>query len=624
MAWVKVLFRSVGEAVAAHGLRALAGAVPFGTVVYDVAACALERFRQYQGDAEARVILEEAVRSTLEGVREEAKAVAAEVCAGHPEPVRARVAAYLVQVPALLRQTLRRPGDASGLSVPLLLSFARPEDWLSFLPPRLPHFSPGDCPPGVGDWELVELLGVGGFGEVWKARHRFFNGIAPVALKFCLDALARERLLQHEASVLNRVMQNGRHPGIVPLLDAYLGADPPCLKYEHVEGGDLAGLVREWQPLSPGQRWRPATQVIARLAAIIGTAHRLDSPIVHRDLKPANVLVQRAAGGELVLRVTDFGIGGVAALPAILNSRQGTTVRGEVLGTTLRGAHTPLYASPQQMRGDPPDLRDDVHALGVIWYQLLTGDLASGAPTGLWADELEDAGLSRDLVRLLGACVAARPERRPADAAALAARLAELLDRTPAPPPPPRQAPPTADPIRSLLDGLAATPGSWLLDLTNKQIGDQALAALVASPALARRSVLYLSGNQITDVGAKALAASPHMANLTRLVLWDNLIGDEGVAALAASPSLANLTALDLGRNRVGDAGARALAASPHLAALGALILVSNQIGDEGALALAASPYLENLAELKPLNNHIGAAGVTALRERFGKRVRIY
>jgi endonuclease-3 len=57
---------------------------------------------------------------------------------------------------------------------------------------------------------------------------------------------------------------------------------------------------------------------------------------------------------------------------------------------------------------------------------------------------------------------------------------------------------------------------------------------------------------------------------------------------------------------------------------LGALILLSNQIGDEGALALAASPYLENLAELKPLNNHIGAAGVTALRERFGKRVRIY
>jgi hypothetical protein len=313
----------------------------------------------------------------------------------------------------------------------------------------------------------------------------------------------------------------------------------------------------------------------------------------------------------------------VAALSATLNSRPGTTLRGEALGTTLRGAHTPLYASPQQMRGDPPDVRDDVHALGVIWYQLLTADLGSGAPTGLWADELEDAGLSRDLVRLLGACVAARVEKRLPDAGVLAAQLAELLDRPPQPTPVPEERP-AADPVQQLVDSLEASPNTWLLDLTNKQIGDRAMVALAASPVLARRSVLFLSGNQITDVGAKALAASAHVGNVSRLVLWDNLIGDEGVAALAASPHLASLTALDLGRNRVGDAGAKALAASPYLAGLGALILVSNQIGDEGALALAASPYLENLAELKPLNNHISAAGVTALRERFGKRVRIY
>jgi serine/threonine protein kinase len=620
MPWVKVLFRSVGEALCAHGLRALAGAVPFGTVAYDVAICALERFRVYQGEEEARAILQEAVRTALDEAREEARAVAAEVCAGHPEPVREQVAAYLVQIPSLLRQTLKRPGDDAGLSVPLLLSLQKPEDWLAFLPARLPHFRPGDRPAGVGDWELVELLGVGGFGEVWKARHRFFDGIAPVALKFCLDPAAKERLLKHEASVLNRVLRQGRHDGIVPLLDAYLGADPPCLKYEYIEGGDLSGLVREWQPLPPHGRWQPATRVIARLASIIGAAHRLEPPIVHRDLKPANVLVRRTADGDLALRVTDFGIGGVAALPAILHSRQGTTARGEVLGTTLRGAHTPLYASPQQMRGEPPDPRDDVHAVGVIWYQLLTGDLGSGAPTGLWADELEDAGVSRDLVRLLGACVAARPEKRPADAAALAARLAELLDRAP---PTPAPAPP-ADPIQELLASLEAGPGSWLLDLTNKQLGDRGVIALAASPALAKRTVLYLPGNQVGDAGAKALAASPHVANLTRLILWDNLIGDEGVAALAASPYLANLTALDLGRNRVGDAGAQALASSPHLAGLSALILVSNQIGDVGALALADSPYLANLAELKPLNNRITAVGAGALRERFGKRVRIY
>ena len=70
--------------------------------------------------------------------------------------------------------------------------------------------------------------------------------------------------------------------------------------------------------------------------------------------------------------------------------------------------------------------------------------------------------------------------------------------------------------------------------------------------------------------------------------------------------------------------GARALATSPYMTNLSALILVSNHIGDEGARAIAESPYLANLAELKPLDNRIGAAGVSALRDRFGKRVRIY
>src|SRR5581483_789876 len=109
---------------------------------------------------------------------------------------------------------------------------------------------------------------------------------------------------------------------------------------------------------------------------------------------------------------------------------------GQASQAMLKGTHTPLYASPQQVRGEPPDVRDDVHALGVIWYQLLTGDLASGPPTGLWTDDLEEMGVERDFIRLLGACVAARPERRPADAATLAELLDRLLGPTPAPPRP--------------------------------------------------------------------------------------------------------------------------------------------------------------------------------------------
>jgi hypothetical protein len=321
--------------------------------------------------------------------------------------------------------------------------------------------------------------------------------------------------------------------------------------------------------------------------------------------------------------VTDFGIGGVSALPALAEARQGTATRGDLLATVLRGSYTPLYASPQQMRGEPPDPRDDVHALGVIWYQLLTGDLNSGPPTGLWADDLEEAGLSKGLIRLLGACVG-RPEKRPRDAVALAAALAELLE----PAAPQVEAKPAApawpEPLETFLR--TGRPGavSWMLDLTNKHVGDAGAKALAASLRLANLSVLILSGNGIGDEGIEALVTSPHVMNVNRLVLWDNRIGDEGVKALAASRYLENLNTLDLGSNRIGDEGVKALAASPHLRNLGELLLVSNHIGDEGALALAGSPYLANLAWLKPLDNRITARGADALKAAFGRRVRIY
>lgn len=616
MRWLPVMLRCVGAAVCARGMRALAGAVPFGEVLYDVAADSWQHFREQRILLEERACLAEVVQATREEVREEALRIAHELAAAQPTAVQTHLAAYLQQIPAGIRQSLRRL-NAPLNTTPPSLSLQRPEDLLVFLPSRWPRFQVGDRPSGIGDWELVELLGIGGFGEVWKARHCYFDGITPVVLKFCLDETARERLLKYEAAVLNQVLRQVRHPGFVPLLDAFLNTDPPCLKYELIEGGDLSGLLRVWQTQTLAERWRPATEAVRRLADIVGSAHRLDPPIVHRDLKPANVLVQQSADGDYRLRVTDFGIGGVAALPSLRASRLGATARGDLLATTLRGAHTPLYASPQQMRGEAPDVRDDVHALGVIWYQLLLGDLGSGAPTGLWSEELLEAGLSRDLVRLLGACVDARAEKRPSDAARLAEELGSALKIVPAP----TAAPPLP---QAVLDLLEASKTSWLLDLKNKQIGDRGIAFLVASSYLANRTTLYLAGNQITDAGAAVLAAAPQLAGLSRLVLWDNQLGDEGAIALAQSPYLKNLSVLDLGHNLIGDRGVTALAHSPHLSNLSALILVSNRIGDAGALALADSATLANLAELKPLDNRITSVGVKALRDCYGKRVRIY
>src|SRR5438094_3031152 len=126
----------------------------------------------------------------------------------------------------MVQRSLKRPADPTGKTVPPGLLMLKPEDLIEFLPPKPARFKPGDCPlPGV-DWELEELLGVGGFGEVWKAKNALLDGVPPVALKFCLDPSAA-RVIKHEAAVLARVMQQGRHDGIVPLRNTYLRGETP-------------------------------------------------------------------------------------------------------------------------------------------------------------------------------------------------------------------------------------------------------------------------------------------------------------------------------------------------------------------------------------------------------------
>jgi formylglycine-generating enzyme required for sulfatase activity len=423
----------VGKAVRGNGLKLLtAMMLPMGETLYEIAKAAWTELRKKQTEEEIRLGLGDLAAAPDTDIECEAQKVALEVAGDQSTDVQLQLVTYLRQLPNTVRASLSRPADPSGRTLPGNFRLDQPEGLIPLLPDRLPRFRPGDRPSGIGDWELIRLLGTGGFGEVWLARNPVLP--TPVALKFCLDAKAAQ-YLRHEAALLGRVVSHGKHPGIVALQHTYLSADPPCLEYEYVAGGHLMALISQWHARSTPDLVQHSIQLVRELADIVAFAHRLHPPIVHRDLKPANILLQRTPDGQVRLRVTDFGIGGVAVEKARDQKKSGSLSNADLMVTSLRGSHTLLYASPEQMRGDLPDPRDDVHALGVIWLQLLTGDLNRGV-TGDWRDELSDRKVPEPVIAVLRRCVTSTLERRFSTAGDLVLELDKLLGAAPTAPPP--------------------------------------------------------------------------------------------------------------------------------------------------------------------------------------------
>jgi serine/threonine protein kinase len=416
--------KCVAQAIVENGLRGLADMIPGGAFAYDVAKSALEKYRAGQKDAEIRADIQQLAQASFEQARQAAVQVAQEVASSAASPDDLiNLELYLAQIPAAVRQSQKRPEDPTGTTVPATFALKTPDDVLKLLPPKPVRFRPGNPLPGRAGWTLTEPLGVGGFGEVWLARHPQFTTLAR-AVKFCHDLQARDRDLLHEGRVIERVQAQGNLPHIVPLVDAHLDGDAPWLMFEYVAGGDLGDVIHEWQSLSKSERGTRAVIALHELAVAVGHFHRLTpDPVVHRDLKPANILRDKKSGD---LRVTDFGIGGVMARAELEVENRGRLSWGGRLLSCLRGSYTRLYASPQQQNPlSDPDPRDDVYALGVIGYQMITGQVDQGVGSD-FADDLRDAGVGEELIALLGRCVANKPDRRPKDAAELAEQLAAL------------------------------------------------------------------------------------------------------------------------------------------------------------------------------------------------------
>jgi formylglycine-generating enzyme required for sulfatase activity len=416
MARLSAFIEAVGQALCEKGRKALTGQIPYGDVLPDVARVTLGYLQKHLVSDEIRLALGEAAAAKPDAYHAQLDKMIEGLARVQSVPFRAELADYLTYLPVMVRSVFRRPSDPTGRTPPEKLEFYKPEQLLLFLPPRRPRFKVGDRVPGLDNWKLVELRGIGECSEVWVGEDPAQPEHSPAALKFAIDPESRDRIKASQNLFVAAFELNDIN-GVVPLRSVYVETDPPCLESAFVYGYDLTGLMHEWKWRFDVPKPEAALKLLRRVAEIVGKAHA--KRMVHRDLKPSNVLIHPTEGGKFTLWVTDFGWGQIEAVRSIELARGGTP-RGEQTRLAYHGAYTPLYASPQQQKKEPPDFRDDVHALGVIWFQLLKRDPHAAAPVGSeWAEEFYPHGFTPSQMKLLTACLATRPEKRPADAAAL-------------------------------------------------------------------------------------------------------------------------------------------------------------------------------------------------------------
>ncbi len=339
------------------------------------------------------------------------------VAGGHPAIRRKEIGAMLDLIQPVIRQALRRPGDAAGSSVPQSLRIGKPNDWLIFFPDRPARFKAGEAPPAYGDWQLTDLRGLGPFGEAWQGlSEEPAEGAA--CLKFITDRRGSAEFSRY-ARHFRRIAELKPTSGLVPLRSVHLRADPPCLVSAFVSGYDVASLIRDWRWRDERPRPEHAAMIVKRVARIVGGLHLHDPPVVHRGLKPSNILLHPTADGRVTVWVSDLGWGEISSTLA-LSSRDFAQAKRQA----RRGSLATLYASPEQRDGRAADPRDDVYALGAIWHQLLRGDLRARVPEGNdWAMDFRKAGLTDAQARVLASCIDPNPARRPDNGLALAAMI---------------------------------------------------------------------------------------------------------------------------------------------------------------------------------------------------------
>jgi formylglycine-generating enzyme required for sulfatase activity/tRNA A-37 threonylcarbamoyl transferase component Bud32 len=254
----------------------------------------------------------------------------------------------------------------------------------------------------LGSYLVLERLGKGGMGDVFKARHQNLQRLAAVKV-------IRPEHLNHPDSVLRfrreaQAAARLHHPNIVTIYDADRAGNTHFLAMEYVPGTDLGRLVKKHGPLPPAMACEFVRQ------AALGLEHACEQGLVHRDIKPQNLMVTRSAPGRpAVVKITDFGL---ARFASEGTDEAGLTPTGQWMGT-------PEFIAPEQARDSKSaDIRADIFSLGCTLFRLLTGESAFPGQTS--ADKIS--------ARLVGDAVPLR-SLKPQTDPALEAVLMRMMAR---------------------------------------------------------------------------------------------------------------------------------------------------------------------------------------------------
>ncbi len=248
----------------------------------------------------------------------------------------------------------------------------------------------------IAGYSLLEKLGEGGFGEVWKAERTDAPGQF-VAIKIA-TAPEGVAMLQEAWTLLGRVS----HPNVLQAVSLDTASVPPYLVTEFIQGESLRTRLSRDRRIDPGAAVGLLDQVLAGLHAVHGSGD------MHRDLKPENVLIREDGTVKLV----DFGLGRAVQKPPGWIERSGSTDGPAVVGTYH-------YMSPEQTKGQPGDHRSDLYACGVILHEMLCGH---AYPIKLPID-----GVPARLSRVVEKAVSVRPRKRYPSTTAMASAMRDAM-----------------------------------------------------------------------------------------------------------------------------------------------------------------------------------------------------